>query len=200
MLASDRTLASLIHRDRLSVQPTEDELLQPASIDMRLDRFFQVFATHRYSYIDPSKEQPGLTESVEIEDGKPFILHPGQFALGSTMETVTLDDTLAARLEGKSSLGRLGLLVHSTAGFIDPGFTGTVTLELSNAAGLPIHLWPGMKIGQLCVFALTESSNSPYGSAAYGSHYQNQPRGPQASQGWRNFRTWPTRQEEILHA
>ncbi|MEN9740797.1 MAG: hypothetical protein RLZ72_1063, partial [Actinomycetota bacterium] len=137
-------------------------------------------------FIDPAEEQPDLTRAVEVSNDEPFILHPGEFVLGSTFELVTLPNDVAARLEGKSSLGRLGLLTHSTAGFVDPGFSGHVTLELSNVATLPIKLWPGMKIGQLCFFRLTSESENPYGSEKYGSRYQGQ-RGPTASRSWKNF-------------
>lgn len=199
MLLSDRDLHAAWFDDRLIIEPYDPELLQPSSIDVRLDRRFRVFNNHRYAAIDPREEQADLTEPVEVADGQPFILHPGEFVLGATLETIALDDTLAARLEGKSSLGRLGLLVHSTAGFIDPGFSGTVTLELANVANLPIKLWPGMKIGQLCVFAMTSPAQHPYGSAVYGSRYQHQT-GPQASRSHLNFRTWPTTTEEPTRA
>jgi dCTP deaminase len=161
-------------------------MVQPSSIDVRLDRFFRVFENHRYPHIDPAQEQSELTREVEPIGDEPFILHPGEFVLGSTYEVVSLPDDVAARLEGKSSLGRLGLLTHSTAGFIDPGFSGHVTLELSNVATLPIKLYPGMKIGQLCFFRLTSPSEHPYGSAASGSRYQDQ-RGPTPSRSHANF-------------
>jgi dCTP deaminase len=199
LLASDRTLVGLKLAGALVVEPSEPELLQPASVDLRLDRWFQVFQNHRYDCIDPRLEQGELTELVETADDQPFVLHPGEFVLGSTLETITLDESIAGRIEGKSSLGRLGLLTHSTAGFIDPGFSGHITLELSNVANLPIKLWPGMKIGQLCVFQLTTPSSAPYGSSAYGSRYQGQ-RGPTASRAHLNFRTWPTRTEEPTQA
>jgi dCTP deaminase len=181
-----------MHQGALHVDPFEPALLQPSSLDVRLDRYFRVFSNHRYAAIDPREDQPELTDSIEIDGEAAFVLHPGEFVLASTLERITLNQALAARLEGKSSLGRLGLLTHSTAGFIDPGFSGTITLELSNVANLPIKLWPGMKIGQLCVFLLSTPATQPYGSLGYGSHYQNQPRGPQPSQSWRNFQTWPT--------
>ena len=151
-----------------------------------MDRYFRVFENHRYPHIDPSVEQAELTRLVEPDGQDPFILHPGEFALASTFEVVTLPDDVAARLEGKSSLGRLGLLTHSTAGFIDAGFSGHVTLELSNVATLPIKLWPGMKIGQLCFFKLSSPAEAPYGSVAAGSRYQGQ-RGPTASRSFQNF-------------
>jgi dCTP deaminase len=199
VLASDRSLAGMKLAGRLSVRPTEPELLQPASIDLRLDRWFRVFQNHRYDCIDPRLAQDDLTELVQTDDDQPFVLHPGEFVLGSTLEEVGLDESIAARIEGKSSLGRLGLLVHSTAGFIDPGFRGHITLELSNAANLPIRLWPGMRIGQLCVFALTTPASAPYGAATYGSHYQGQ-RGPTTSRSHQNFRTWSTYTEESVDA
>jgi len=161
-------------------------MLQPSSVDVRLDKFFRLFDNHKYPVIDPSVDQPELTRLVETPTGEAFVLHPGEFVLGSTFEQVTLPDDVAARLEGKSSLGRLGLLTHSTAGFIDPGFSGHVTLELSNVATLPILLWPGMKIGQMCFFRLSSPAEQPYGSSAYGSRYQGQ-RGPTASRSWQNF-------------
>jgi dCTP deaminase len=200
VLASDADLDKMLADGRLSIEPYEPPLLQPASIDLRLDRLFEIFNNHRYPAIDPSRAQPGLTETVEVDDGKPFVLHPREFVLASTYERVTFDATIAGRAEGKSSLGRLGLLVHSTAGFIDPGFSGHITLELSNVSNLPILLWPGMRVGQLCVFLLATPSREPYGAAACGSHYQNQPRGPQPSRSARNFRTWPVRSEEPTDA
>lgn len=186
MLLSDRDLREAISAGRLGLSPFDEAMLQPASIDVRLDRAFRVFENHRYTHIDPAAEQPDLTRLVEPADGEPFVLHPGEFVLASTYERVRLADDLAARLEGKSSLGRLGLVTHSTAGFIDPGFEGHVTLELSNLATLPIKLWPGMKIGQLAVFQLTGPAEFPYGSTVRGSRYQGQ-RGPTASRSWQNF-------------
>jgi len=161
-------------------------MVQPSSVDVRLDRFFRLFDNHKYQHIDPAMDQPDLTRLVEVDSTEAFVLHPGEFVLGATFEVVSLPDDVAARLEGKSSLGRLGLLTHSTAGFIDPGFSGHVTLELSNVATLPITLWPGMKIGQLCFFRLTSAAEHPYGSEKYGSRYQGQ-RGPTASRSFKNF-------------
>jgi dCTP deaminase len=161
-------------------------MIQPSSVDVRLDRIFRTFENHKYAHIDPSENQPELTREVATVGAEPFILHPGEFVLGSTYEVITLPDDIAGRLEGKSSLGRLGLLTHSTAGFIDPGFSGHVTLELSNVATLPIKLWPGMKIGQLCLFRLSSPAEHPYGSAIYGSRYQGQ-RGPTPSKAHLNF-------------
>ena len=192
MLLSDRDLQAAIKAGRLALDPYEPELVQPSSIDVRLDRMFRVFNNVKYTHIDPSIQQDDLTTAIDTPDGEPFELHPGEFVLGSTLEIVTLPDDLAARLEGKSSLGRLGLVTHSTAGFIDPGFSGHVTLELSNLANLPITLWPGMKIGQICVFELSSPADHPYGSEKYGSRYQGQ-RGPTPSRSFLNWRVWPTR-------
>ncbi len=186
MLLSDKDIRAEIESGRVVIDPYDPAMIQPSSIDVRLDRYFRVFENHKYPHIDPSVEQPDLTRLVEPEGDDPFILHPGEFALASTYEVVTLPDDLASRLEGKSSLGRLGLLTHSTAGFIDPGFSGHVTLELSNVATLPIKLYPGMKIGQLCMFRLTSPAEHPYGSAEYGSRYFGQ-RGPTASRSYLNF-------------
>ena len=186
MLLSDRDIQAEIEAGRVGLDPFEAGMIQPSSVDVRLDRFFRVFENHRYPHIDPAADQPDLTRLVEPEGEEPFILHPGEFVLGSTYEVVTLPDDVAARLEGKSSLGRLGLLTHSTAGFIDPGFSGHVTLELSNAATLPIKLWPGMKIGQLCFFRLSSPAEHPYGSENYGSRYQGQ-RGPTPSRSHMSF-------------
>lgn len=161
-------------------------MIQPSSIDVRLDKFFRVFDNHKYPHIDPAADQSDLTREVEVKSDETFVLHPGEFVLGSTYEVVTLPDDIAARLEGKSSLGRLGLLTHSTAGFIDPGFSGHVTLELANVATLPIKLYPGMKIGQLCFFRLSSPAENPYGSSKYGSRYQGQ-RGPTPSRSHANF-------------
>ena len=180
MLLSDRDIRKEIESGRVKLDPYTPALIQPSSIDVRMDRYFRVFENHRYPHIDPAIEQPDLTRLVETADDDPFVLHPGEFVLASTFEVVTLPDDIAGRLEGKSSLGRLGLLTHSTAGWIDPGFSGHVTLELSNVATLPIKLWPGMKIGQLCLFRTSSPAEHPYGSAVYGSRYQDQ-RGPTPS-------------------
>lgn len=186
MLLSDRDIQAAIDAGRVVLDPYDPAMVQPSSVDVRLDRFFRVFENHRYAHIDPAVEQPDLTRLVECGPEDPFILHPGEFVLGATYEQVTLPDDLAARLEGKSSLGRLGLLTHSTAGFVDPGFTGHITLELSNMATLPIMLWPGMKVGQLCFFRLSSAAMNPYGSAVNLSRYQGQ-RGPTASRSHLNF-------------
>ena len=186
MLLSDRDILAEVDAGQIALNPWDPAMLQPSSIDVRLDRFFRVFENHRYPHIVPAEEQPELTRLIEVGDGEAFVLHPGEFVLGSTWEQVSLPATVAARLEGKSSLGRLGLLTHSTAGFIDPGFSGHVTLELSNMATLPVKLWPGMKIGQLCFFRLSSEAEHPYGSQKYGSRYQGQ-RGPTPSRSHLNF-------------
>jgi dCTP deaminase len=191
VLLSDRDLLLEIKNGQLTLDPFEPSLIQPSSVDVRLDRLFRVFNNHLYTHIDPKEQQDDLTSLVEVPEGESFVLHPGEFALASTLEVVTLGHQLAARLEGKSSLGRLGLLTHSTAGFIDPGFSGHVTLELSNMATLPIRLWPGMKVGQLCVMRLSSPAEHPYGSTVYGSRYQGQ-RGPTPSRSWQNWQTWST--------
>ncbi len=190
MLLSDRDILAELEARRVSLEPFDAAMVQPSSVDVRLDRFFRTFENHRYPHIDPAEDQPELTREVEPVGDEPFILHPGEFVLGSTYEIVSLPDDVAARLEGKSSLGRLGLLTHSTAGFIDPGFSGHVTLELANVANLPIKLWPGMKIGQLCFFRLSSPAEHPYGSAKYGSRYQGQ-RGPTPSRSSQSFHRTP---------
>jgi dCTP deaminase len=186
VLLSDRDIRAEITAGRVAVEPFAESMVQPSSVDVRLDRFFRVFENHKYSVIDPSIEQSELTREVIVEPNEHFILHPGEFVLASTYEIITLPDDIAGRLEGKSSLGRLGLLTHSTAGFIDPGFSGHITLELSNVANLPVKLFPGMKIGQLCLSKLSSPAEHPYGSAVYASRYQGQ-RGPTASRSWINF-------------
>jgi len=186
VVLSDRTIRRLLDEGRIGIDPYDASLVQPSSVDVRVDRYFRVFRNSRYPYINVKEAQEDLTELVEV-DGEPFILHPGEFVLGSTLERVTLPDDLVARLEGKSSLGRLGLLIHSTAGFIDPGWDGHVTLELSNVANLPITIYHGMKIGQLSFVQLTEPAETPYGSGTIGSKYQGQ-QGPTPSRYWQNFR------------
>jgi dCTP deaminase len=185
MVLSDRTIRRLLEEGQIGIDPFDEELVQPSSVDVRVDRFFRVFRNSRYPFIDVKAPMDDLTELVEV-DGEPFILHPGEFVLGSTLERITLPDDLVARLEGKSSLGRLGLLIHSTAGFIDPGWDGHVTLELSNVANLPITIYVGMKIGQLSFVQLSEPAERPYGAAELGSKYQGQA-GPTPSRYWRNF-------------
>ena len=180
MLLSDRDIRAELVSGRLTIDPCNSALIQPASIDVCLGAEFRIFNNTRYTHIDPKQEQEDLTTLITPCAGEPFVLHPGEFVLGTTQEYVALPDTLAGRIEGKSSLGRCGLLTHSTAGWIDPGFQGCVTLELSNVANLPITLWPGMKIGQLCLFRLSSPAERPYGSAGLGSRYQGQ-RGPTPS-------------------
>jgi dCTP deaminase len=186
VILSDRSLREAIEAGRLVIDPLEDGAIQPSSIDVRLDSRFRVFRNIRYPYIDLKQPMDDLTELVEVKSDDAFILHPGEFVLASTYEVVGIPSDLAARLEGKSSLGRLGLLTHSTAGFLDPGFSGHVTLELSNVANLPITLYPGMRVGQIAVFRLTTPAERPYGSEGMGSKYQGQ-RGPTPSEYWRNF-------------
>ena len=186
MVLSDRTIKQLLGEGRIEIDPYDEALVQPSSVDVRVDRFFRVFRNSRYPYIDVKQEQEELTELVEIDDATPFILHPGEFVLGSTLERIRLPDDLVARLEGKSSLGRLGLLIHSTAGFIDPGWDGHVTLELSNVANLPITIYFGMKIGQISFVQMTEPAETPYGAGSLGSKYQGQ-QGPTPSRYWKNF-------------
>ena len=186
MVLSDLTIKRLLGEGRIEIDPYDEALVQPSSVDVRVDRFFRVFRNSRYPYIDVKQEQEELTELVEIDDATPFILHPGEFVLGSTLERIRLPDDLVARLEGKSSLGRLGLLIHSTAGFIDPGWDGHVTLELSNVANLPITIYFGMKIGQISFVQMTEPAETSYGAGSLGSKYQGQ-QGPTPSRYWKNF-------------
>jgi dCTP deaminase len=190
VLLSDRDIRAAVESGRIALEPYDAAMVQPSSVDVRIDRYFRVFENHRYPHIDPSIEQAELTRLVAPDGDEPFILHPGEFVLGSTYEVVGLPDDVSARLEGKSSLGRLGLLTHSTAGFIDAGFSGHVTLELSNVATLPIKLWPGMKIGQLCFFRLSSPAEAPYGQGADGSRYQGQ-RGPTPSRSFQSFHRTP---------
>jgi len=187
MILSDRTIREQLAAGRIGIEPLDDSCIQPSSVDLRLDRLFRVFLNHTMPVIDVKQDLTDLTRLVEIADDDAFILHPGEFVLGSTYEQVTLPADLVARIEGKSSLGRLGLLIHSTAGFIDAGFSGHITLELSNVANLPITLYPGMKIGQVSFLLMTTPADAPYGSKAVGSKYQGQ-RGPTPSRYWENFR------------
>ncbi|MGZ6267082.1 MAG: dCTP deaminase [Candidatus Limnocylindrales bacterium] len=195
---SDRDIAAALAAERVKVEPYEEADLQPSSIDLHLDRSFRVFRNNRYAFIDVRAPQPDLTELLNVTDDEAFVLHPGEFVLGQTLEWVELPDDLVARLEGKSSLGRLGLLIHSTAGYVDPGWKGKLTLELSNVAKLPIALYYGMKIGQISFFSMSSPVDRPYGSAGLGSKYQGQSeptasayhedferarRGPQAPKG-----------------
>ena len=186
MILSDRTIREEVAAGRIIIEPFDVACVQPSSVDLHIDRYFRVFRNHTMRVIDVKERQEELTELVEGREEDPFILHPGEFVLGSTLERVRLPDDLVARLEGKSSLGRLGLLIHSTAGFIDPGWDGHVTLELSNVATLPITIYPGMKIGQISFMQMTEPAATPYGSDAIGSKYKGQ-KGPTASRYWKNF-------------
>jgi dCTP deaminase len=186
VVLSDRSIKAEIAAGRIVFEPYDESLVQPSSVDVRVDRKFRVFHNSRYPYIDVRKPMDGLTELVEITDEEPFVLHPGEFVLGQTLEAIKLPDDIVARLEGKSSLGRLGLLIHSTAGFVDPSWAGNLTLELSNVANLPITIYYGMKIGQLSFVQLSEPAEQPYGSDALGSKYQGQ-QGPTPSRYWRNF-------------
>jgi len=187
VILSDRSIKEELSAGRIELDPFDESLVQPASVDVRLDHYFRVFLNHTMPVIDVKKDLEELTRLVDIEDDRAFVLHPGEFVLGSTMERVALPDDLVGRVEGKSSLGRLGLLIHSTAGFIDPGWNGHITLELSNVANLPITLYPGMKIGQISFLQMTSPADVPYGSAAVRSKYQGQ-RGPTPSRYWENFR------------
>jgi dCTP deaminase len=186
MILSDRSIREEIAAGRIVIDPFDPACVQPSSVDLHVDSQFRVFANSRYAYIDVKQEMQGLTELVEVADGEPFILHPGEFVLGSTLERVRIPDDMVARLEGKSSLGRLGLLIHSTAGYVDPGWDGYLTLELSNVANLPITIYAGMKIGQISFFRLSTAAERPYGSKETKSKYQGQ-RGPTASRFFEEF-------------
>ena len=186
MILSDVTIREQIAAGRIVIDPFDGDCVQPSSVDLHVDSRFRVFANSRYPYIDVRREMPDLTEIVEVSGEDPFILHPGEFVLGSTLERVAIPDDLVARLEGKSSLGRLGLLIHSTAGYVDPGWDGYLTLELSNVANLPITIYPAMRIGQISFFHLTTPAAMPYGSRATHSKYQGQ-RGPTASRFFEEF-------------
>ncbi len=186
MIFSDRSIREAIESGRIQIDPYQPQHVQPSSIDLRVGSGFRVFVNHKYSQIDPRDPQSDLTQLVEVSPDEPFMLHPGEFVLGSTLERVKLGNDVVARLEGKSSLGRLGLLIHSTAGFIDPGFEGHITLELSNVATLPIAIYPGMKIGQISFYQMTTEADFPYGSPELGSKYQGQS-GPTASRSHQDF-------------
>ncbi len=186
VIFSDRTIKEALAEGRIDIEPLEPSYIQPSSVDLRVDRSFRVFENHRHPAIDPRSPQEDITKLVEVEEGEPFMLHPGEFVLGATLERVRLGLDVVARLEGKSSLGRLGLLIHSTAGFIDPGFEGAITLELSNVATLPIAIYPGMKIGQISFYQMTTPADHPYGSPELGSKYQGQT-GPTPSRAHRDF-------------
>jgi len=195
MILSDRDLKIELESGRVVVEPLGANAIQPSSIDLRIGRHFRIFANTRYPYIDVRKPMEGLTELVEVTGEDPFILHPGEFVLGTTLERVAIPDDLVGRLEGKSSLGRLGLLIHSTAGFVDAGFAGNLTLELSNVANLPITLYPGMKIGQISLFRMSSPAEHPYGSNRLGSKYLDQV-GPTPSRYWENFENQPDAQPD----
>ena len=187
MILSDRTIREQLAAGRIVIDPLNEDYIQPSSVDLTLDRYFRVFLNHSYAVIDVKEDQEDLTELIEIKPDDRFVLHPGELVLGSTVEAIGLPDDLVGRLEGKSSLARLGLLIHSTAGFFDPGFHGHATLELSNVANLPITLYPGMKIGQMSFQTMTTAADVPYGTGKLGSKYQGQ-RGPTPSRYFENFR------------
>jgi dCTP deaminase len=186
LVLSDRTIKAELEAGRIGIDPYDPALVQPSSVDVRVDRKFRVFHNARYPYIDVRTPMEGLTELVEVQGEEPFILHPGEFVLGQTLETISLPDDIVARLEGKSSLGRLGLLIHSTAGFVDPSFEGNLTLELSNVANLPITIYHGMPIGQISFMRMDAPVEMPYGAAGAGSKYQGQDE-PTPSRFYRNF-------------
>jgi dCTP deaminase len=186
VVLSDRTIRAEIDAGRIAIDPFDPEMVQPSSVDVRVDRSFRVFHNNRYAFIDVRQPMEDLTELVEVEGGRPFILHPGEFVLGQTLERVTLPDDIVARLEGKSSLGRLGLLIHSTAGFVDSGFSGNLTLELSNVANLPITIYQGMPIGQLSFMRMDGPVERPYGSRETSNKYQGQTE-PTPSRFYLNF-------------
>ena len=187
VILSDRTLREQLAAGRIVVDPLDESLIQPSSIDVRISNLFRVFRNHTRGVIDVKEDMDDLTELIELPADEAFMLHPGEFVLGSTYERIAVPDDLVGRVEGKSSLGRLGLLIHSTAGFIDAGFDGHITLELANVASLPITLYPGMKIGQVSFMQMTTPADDPYGSGAEGSKYQGQ-RGPTPSRYFENFR------------
>ena len=186
MILSDRDLLTEIGKGSIVIEPFDPACVQPSSIDVKVSNLFRVFRNHTAAVLDVKQDLTGLMELVEVPEGEAFMLHPGEFALGSTLERVAVPSHLVARVEGKSSLGRLGLVIHSTAGFIDAGFDGHVTLELANLANLPITLYPGMKIGQISFITMTSPAEKPYGSGAHGSKYQGQ-RGPTPSRYFENF-------------
>jgi dCTP deaminase len=186
VIFSDRTIKQALAEGRIEIDPLDESYIQPSSVDLRVDASFRVFENHRYPHIDPRAVQDDLTKPVTMPGDEPFVLHPGEFVLGATFERVRLGTDVVARLEGKSSLGRLGLLIHSTAGFVDPGFDGYLTLELSNVANLPIAIYPGMKIGQISFYQMTTDADHPYGSSEAGSKYQGQ-RGPTPSRSHADF-------------
>lgn len=187
MVLSDRSIREEIERGRIVFEPFDDACIQPASVDVHLDSQFRVFRNIRKPYVDVREPQEDLTDLVCISGDEPLILHPREFILGSTLEKVTIADDIVARVEGKSSLGRLGLLIHSTAGYVDPGWSGHLTLELSNVSNLPITLYYGMPIGQISFLRLTSPAEKAYGADGLGSKYQGQ-KEPTASRFYMNFR------------
>jgi dCTP deaminase len=186
VILSDRTIRQELAAGRIVIDPLDERCIQPSSVDLSLDRYFRVFRNHTLGHIDVKENLEDLTELVEVGQDDPFILHPGEFVLGSTAERVAIPGDLVGRIEGKSSLGRLGLLIHTTAGFVDAGWDGQLTLEFSNVANLPITLYPGMKIGQISFIRMTTEADNPYGTGPLGSKYQGQ-RGPRPSRYWENF-------------
>ncbi len=186
VILSDRTIKERVANGQIIIEPFDEKAVQPSSVDLRLDKYFRVFRNHTLSHIDVKQNLEELTELVEASDEDPFILHPGEFVLGSTLERVAVPDDLVGRIEGKSSLGRLGLLIHTTAGFVDAGWDDQLTLEFSNVASLPITLYPGMRIGQISFIQMTTPADNPYGSSKLGSKYQGQI-GPRPSRYWENF-------------
>lgn len=186
MILSDGTIRKLLDSGRIGLEPLGDGQIQPSSVDVRMGHQFRVIHNHTREAIDPLEDMPDLTHLIEVEPDTPFLLHPGEFVLGTTLERLRLPDDLVAKIDGKSSLGRWGLLIHATAGLVDPGFEGQITLELSNVATLPIKLWPGMKIGQMSFFELDRPAERPYGHADLGSKYQGQ-QGPVASRYADNY-------------
>lgn len=186
MILSDRTIKQEIADGRIIIEPFDEASIQPSSVDLRLDHRFVVFRNHTFSHIDVKANLEALTDTVETSGDEPFILHPGEFVLGSTAERIAIPADLVGRIEGKSSLGRLGLLIHTTAGFVDAGWDGQLTLEFSNVANLPVTLYPGMKIGQISFIRMTTDADNPYGTGSLGSKYQGQ-KGPRPSRYWENF-------------
>lgn len=187
MVLSDRSIKEEIAKGRIVIDPLDPNLIQPASVDIRLGKKILVFKRHSSGYIDVKQEQEGLTEEIELDENAPFYIHPGEFILASTLEYIAIPEDIVARLEGKSSLGRLGLLIHSTAGYVDPGWRGHLTLELSNVSKLPITLYYKMKIGQISFLRLTSPVERPYGSPGLGSKYQED-KGPSPSRYYRDFK------------
>ena len=187
MVLSDRSIKEALDNGSIIIEPLGEDCIQPSSVDLHIDQYFRVFRNHSYRVIDVKEPQEDLTELIDVGPTEPMILHPGEFLLGSTQERIAIPNNIVGRLEGKSSLGRLGLVIHSTAGFIDAGWDGHITLELSNVANLPITLYPGMKIGQISFFQMTTEADRPYGTSSLGSKYRGQ-RGPTPSRYSENFK------------